>query len=148
MAEDIKMLIVDDDESMVRLLTRLISDSFDGRVALNGMIDPVAATHWIEEMSPELVVTDLEMPKVDGIEILKCAKKRNPYCQVIIHSGHLSIAILGEAIELGASDYVPKSLDQEGLLHSLEYAWCRLQRWRQAFPEIAIPQSRPAERYA
>ncbi len=134
MREKVRMLLVDDDESLVLLLTPLISKFFAERVALTEMTDPVAAKHWIGENAPDLVLTDLQMPTVDGFEILRCAKRQNPYCQVIIHSGHFSAEALRLALKLEAADYLPKSAGPDDLLHSLEYAYRRNIRWMQALP--------------
>ena len=138
MIQSINMLLVDDDESIVRLLIREIRKAFHTRLALTAMSDPVAAKRWIKDNCPDLVLTDLQMPEVDGFEILRCAKRRNPYSQVIIHSGHSSTTALNEAIDLGVSDYVPKHPDPESLLQALEYAYSRVLRWRQMLPEIAV----------
>lgn len=143
MAKRVNMLFVDDDESLIRLLTRVIGDRFDRRLALTSMTDPVAAKRWIEQYRPDLVLTDLEMPEVDGFEILACARKRNPYSQVVVHSGQFSPDLLRKAIELGASDYVPKRTDRANLLEALESACCRVLRWSQVLPEIAVSRPPP-----
>ncbi len=80
MDENLKMLLVDDDGAIVRSLTALIGCTFQGRVDVTALTDPVAAESWANSNSPDLVLTDLEMPVVDGFEILECAKRRNPYC--------------------------------------------------------------------
>lgn len=133
-SDKIEMLLIDDDESVVRLLTPQIRSLFDERVVLTEMSDPVTARHWIETHAPELVLTDLQMPVVDGFEILRYARKCNPYCQVIFHSSHFSAEALCLALRLEAADYVPKSVGLEDLLQVLEYAYHRLIRWRQALP--------------
>ena len=137
MNENLKMLLVDDDQSLVLLLTPLIRKFFAEGVALTEMTDPVAAKHWIGENVPDLVLTDLEMPLVNGFEILRCAKRRNPYCQVIVYSGHFSAEALCLALKLEAADYLPKSAGPEDLLRALENARCRLIRWMRALPATA-----------
>ncbi len=136
MDENLKMLLVDDDESMVRSLAVLIGRAFRGRIDLTALTDPVAAESWVNRNSPDLVVTDLEMPVVDGFEILKCAKRRNPYCQVIIHSGHFSPEALLLALELEATDYISKSAGPKELLDVLEHAYRRTVRWTQALDGV------------
>ncbi len=136
MDENLKMLLVDDDDSVVRALTALIGRAFQGRVDLTAMTDPVAAESWVNSNSPDLVLTDLEMPVVDGFEILECARRRNPYCQVIIHSGHFSPEALHRALKLEATDYVPKSAGPKELLDVLEHAYRRVIRWTQALASV------------
>ncbi len=136
MGENLKMLLVDDDEFMVRSLTMLIGRTFRGRIDLTALTDPVAAESWANGNSPDLVVTDLEMPVVDGFETLKSAKRRNPYCQVIIHSGHFSPEALRRALKLEATDYIPKSAGPRELLDVLEHAYRRIIRWTQALASV------------
>ena len=136
MDENIKMLLVDDDESVVRWLTVVIGRAFQGRIELTAMTDSVAAESWTNSNSPDLVLTDLEMPMVDGFEILKCAKRRNPFCQVIIHSGHFSAEALRLALKLEAADYVGKHAGQKELLDVLEHAYRRSIRWKQALAGV------------
>lgn len=136
MDENLKMLLVDDDESVVRWLTVVIGRAFQGRVDLTALTDPVAAESWANSNSPDLVLTDLEMPVVDGFEILKCAKRRNPYCQVIIHSGHFSAEALHRALKLEAADYISKSVGSKELLDVLEHAYRRNIRWKQALAGV------------
>lgn len=132
MRRAIRLLLIDDDPAMVRLLSQVIGRSFADRIELVEMTDGPSARLWIEEHMPDLVVTDLEMPTVDGLEILKCAKRRNPCAQVLMLTGHSSIEALFEALESGASDYLLKPVDQESLVMLLEQACSRVLRWKQA----------------
>ncbi len=132
MDENLKMLLVDDDEFMVRSLSMLIGRAFQGRIDLTALTDSAAAESWANSNSPDLVLTDLEVPVVDGFEILECAKRRNPYCQVIIHSGHFSPEALRLALKLEAADYISKSASPKELLDVLEHAYRRIVRWTQA----------------
>ena len=137
MDENLKMLLVDDDESVVRWLTVVIGRAFQGRIDLTALTDPLAAKSWIDRNSPELVVTDLEMPLVDGFEILRCVKQRNPFSQVILHSGHFSAEALRLALKLEAADYVQKCADSKELCDALEHAHRRVIRWTQALAGVA-----------
>jgi DNA-binding NtrC family response regulator len=134
MVKSLEMLLIDDDPSLVPLIAMMIRRFFAERVALTEMTDPVAAKEWIETNAPDLVLTDQQMPEVDGFEILKSAKKRNPYCQVVIYSGHFSDEALCLALRLGATDYVSKTAVPEELLQILDHAHRRVLRWMQALP--------------
>lgn len=61
-----------------------------------------------EEYRPELVVTDVKMPLMDGLEMMQAIRKRNPYVQFLILSSYEDYAYLREALQLGASDYIRK----------------------------------------
>ena len=127
-----KLLLVDDDPSMVRLLTKIIDRSFGNRVELRSLTDPKEARHWIEDNVVDILVTDLEMPGVNGLELLRCAKRRNPCTQVLFLTGHSTVDALTDALELGATDYLLKPLVQAELIELVEDADKRLRRWRKA----------------
>jgi DNA-binding response OmpR family regulator len=103
--QNIKILIVDDDRLIADILRDLLSDAeriidvcYDGASALEG----------IQRTSYDLIVVDLVMPKVGGLEVLKFAKKSNPDVIVIIITGHASLETAITAIQEGAYDYIKK----------------------------------------
>ncbi len=126
------LLLVDDDPSMVRLLAKIINRSFDGRIRLHSLTDPKKARQWIEQNLVDILVTDLEMPGVSGLELLRSAKRKNPCAQVLFVTGHSTLDTLTDALELGATDYLLKPFDQVELIGLVEDAERRLRRWRRA----------------
>lgn len=127
-----ELLLVDDDPAMVRLLRRIVDRTFGTRMHLHSLTDPKEARRWIEEHVVDILITDLEMPGVSGLELLRCAKRRNPCAQVLFVTGHSTLDALTDALELGASDYLLKPLDQAELIALIEDAEKRQQRWREA----------------
>lgn len=127
-----RMLLIDDDPAMVRLLQRVISRSFPEQISLTALTDPSKAVAWIDENLPDLVVTDLEMPAINGLAILQRVRRRNACAQVIVLTGHSSTTALLEAAENGAVDYLLKPADQEELIHLLHQACERIGRWKEA----------------
>ena len=132
-----KLLLVDDDPSMVRLLAKIIDRSFGDRMELHSLTNPKEARCWIEHNLAEILVTDLEMPHVNGLELLRCAKRKNPCAQVLFVTGHSTLETLSDALELGATDYLLKPLDQAELVALLEDTEKRLRRWRAALAGTA-----------
>ena len=101
------ILIVDDEPSIVQSLTGLLSDEgFNTLSANNGY----EALKVIETESPDLVLLDIWMPGIDGIDTLKEIKKDHPFLQVIIITGHGTIETAVKAIKLGAYDLIEKPL--------------------------------------
>jgi len=101
------ILIVDDEASILHSLSGLLSDEgFDVQTAANGY----EALKIIDAESPDLVLLDIWMPGIDGIETLKEIKKSNPHIQVIIISGHGNIETAIKATKLGAFDLIEKPL--------------------------------------
>ena len=126
------LLLVDDDPSMVRLLNKIIERQFEDEIELMSLTDPKEARRQIEAQIVDILITDLEMPGVNGLELLRCAKRRNPCTQVLFMTGHSTLDALTDALELGATDYLLKPLDQMHLIKLVGDAQERLLRWREA----------------
>jgi two-component system nitrogen regulation response regulator NtrX len=101
------VLIVDDEPSILQSLSGLLSDEgFDVLTASNGY----EALKLIDRESPDLVLLDIWMPGIDGIETLQEIKKDNPFIQVIIITGHGTIETAVKATKSGAFDFIEKPL--------------------------------------
>ena len=127
-----RLLLVDDDPSMVRLLDKVIGHSFGEEIELNSLTDPTRARDALEKDLIDILVTDLEMPGTNGLGLLRCAKRKNALTQVLFITGHSSVDALSDALELGATDYLLKHLDQDELIEILQQAQKRVRRWRRA----------------
>lgn len=113
------ILIVDDEPSILRSLQGLLSDEgFDVMTASNGY----EALKIIEAESPDLVLLDIWMPGIDGIETLKEIKKDNPYIQAIIITGHGTIETAVMATKLGAFDFIEKPLSIDRVIVAINNA--------------------------
>lgn len=126
------LLVVDDDPAILRLLEKVIASSFSEQFNVETCLDAVEARKKIEQWGIDILLTDLEMPGVSGLDLLRSAKNRNAHCQVLLLTGHSSHQALLEAMELGASDYLLKPFEQAELLDLLGQAYSRLQRWKMA----------------
>ncbi len=101
------ILIVDDEPSILQSLSGLLSDEgFEVATASNGY----EALKIIDKESPDLVMLDIWMPGMDGIETLKAIKQDNPLIQVIIITGHGTIETAVKSTKLGAFDFIEKPL--------------------------------------
>jgi DNA-binding NtrC family response regulator len=130
-----KLLLVDDDAAMVRLLTKVIERSFHEEIELRALTDANEALETIENQLIDLLITDLEMPGVDGLGLLRCAKRRNALTQILLITGNSTVHSLADALEMGATDYLVKPLDQAELIELLGQAQKRVRRWRQALAD-------------
>ena len=101
----VKILIVDDDKSIAEVLEGLISS--EGRT-VRTCHDGMAALEKIEKDRYDLILVDLIMPKLGGLDILKYAKKINPETIVVILTGYASLETAITAIREGAYDYISK----------------------------------------
>ncbi|MEN8244650.1 MAG: sigma-54 dependent transcriptional regulator [Thermodesulfobacteriota bacterium] len=113
------ILIVDDEPSIRDSLGGLLSDEgFEILTAANGY----EALKVMDKDSPDLVLLDIWMPGMDGIETLKEIKKSNPYIQVIIITGHGNVETAVKATKLGAFDLIQKPLSIDKVIVSINNA--------------------------
>jgi two-component system nitrogen regulation response regulator NtrX len=113
------VLIVDDEPSILQSLGGLLSDEgFEVITASNGY----EALKIIDTESPDLVLLDIWMPGIDGIETLKEIKKDNPYIQVIIITGHGTVETAVKATKLGAFDLIEKPLSIDKVIVAINNA--------------------------
>ncbi len=105
----INILIVDNDTLLIKVLADFLSkDSrFNVLTALNGK----EALEIVEKHKVELVITDLKMPVMDGIELLSTLQKDIPNIKAIILTAHSNIDSYIETMELGAHEYLNKPVD-------------------------------------
>lgn len=115
----LKVLLVDDEEDYVRTMAeRLEMRDVGSNVALNGE----EALSFLDGELPDVIVLDLKMPGMGGMEVLEEVKKRHPGIQVIILTGHGSDAEEVEARRLGAFDYLQKPVDINELMETVRRA--------------------------
>jgi DNA-binding response OmpR family regulator len=118
-----KVLLVDDEKDFVHVLSeRLKSRSFESAIAYNGE----EALSILETDEPDVMVLDLKMPGIDGIEVLRKVRKSHPDTQVIILTGHGSEREEALARELGAFAYLHKPVDIEVLAKTMKEAYRRI----------------------
>jgi len=113
------VLIVDDEPSILQTLSGLLADEgFEVSTAANGY----EALKIIDAESPDLVLLDIWMPGIDGIETLTEIKKENPTIQVIIITGHGTIETAVNATKLGAYDLIEKPLSIDKVIVAINNA--------------------------
>ncbi|MGD9290839.1 MAG: response regulator [Desulfobacterales bacterium] len=114
-----KVLLVDDEREFVQTLSeRLIMRDMGSAVAYDGE----SALALIKEDEPEVIIVDLKMPGVDGIEVLRKVKKNHPQIEVIILTGHGHEEDRQLCMELGAFAYLQKPLDINVLSETIQKA--------------------------
>ena len=124
-----RILIVDDEKDMLALLKRIISEETDHEVIAE--TDPVHALELFKEKAFDLVITDLKMPKMDGIKLLESIKKTTPDVSVVILTAFATIETAVEAIRKGAYDYITKPFRRERILLSVE----KVMKWQEMVRE-------------
>ena len=122
-----KVLLVDDEREFVQTLSeRLLLREMGSAVAYDGE----SALSLIKEDEPEVMILDLKMPGIDGIEVLRRVKNTNPDVEVIILTGHGSEADREVCMDLGAFAYLQKPVDIDLLSLTLKQANEKIQKKR------------------
>lgn len=121
MTKGIKILLVDDEESFVKTLAeRMHMRDAPAQVALNGE----EALQMVQAGEvPDVMVLDLRMPGIDGMEVLRRVKKQHPQVQVIVLTGHGTEKDEEEARRLGAFEYHKKPVDIDILVRDIRRAF-------------------------
>ncbi|PIU50534.1 MAG: response regulator [Desulfobacterales bacterium CG07_land_8_20_14_0_80_52_14] len=118
--KNIKVLLVDDEEEFVTSLSeRIKMRELGSEVALNGE----KALQIVKDQVPDVMILDLKMPGIDGMEVLRRVKKAYPEVEVIILTGHGSEKDEEEARRLGAFDYLQKPVDIDNLVQRIKHAY-------------------------
>ena len=116
-----KNILVVDDAAFMRMMVKdiLTKNGFDvvGE-AENGLV----AIEKFKEVSPDLVIMDITMPEMDGIQAVKEIKKINSGAKVIMCSAMGQQAMVIEAIQAGAKDFIVKPFQQDRVLEAIEKA--------------------------
>jgi len=115
-----QILIVDDEMDMLQLLKRSLEPDLNCKVetALSGE----QALKLLERKIFDLVLADIKMPGMDGLELLELIKRENPDLTVVMMTGHGDIDMAVKAMKSGAYDFITKPFDHDALLLRLEKA--------------------------
>jgi DNA-binding NtrC family response regulator len=115
-----KVLIADDEtEYLETLVKRMKKRQLD----ITGVESGEKALKWLEQNLADVVVLDVRMPGMDGIQVLREIKTKYPMVEVIILTGHANVEVAIEGMELGAFDYLMKPMDIDELLYKIQDAF-------------------------
>ena len=119
-----KILIVDDEEIVIRSCRRILGDSM---YVVDSAHDGQEALRKVDETEYDLIILDIMMPGIDGLEVLQHVKERHPGVDVIMMTGLSEIQTAVKAMKLGAFDYLSKPFDPDELKHVVDRALERRQ---------------------
>ncbi len=118
-----KILVIDDEKPTLKMFTLLLNAyGYEILTAENGQ----EGLELFKKERPNLVLTDIKMPIMDGIEVLKEIKKVDPQAEVIVITGHGDMDLAIQALNLDATDFINKPLQREALEQALNRAEERL----------------------
>ncbi len=100
-----KILIIEDEAAIRRVLSKIISEE-NNSYQVEEAEDGLSGIEMIKNKDYDLILCDIKMPKMDGVEVLEKAKKINPEIPIIMISGHRDLDTAINTMRLGAFDYI------------------------------------------
>ena len=117
---EMSVLLVDDEKDFLEVLAKRLRKRKLNLVIANSGEEAIGA---IRGSQIDVVVLDMRMPQMDGLETLREIKRINPVVEVIMLTGHANVNTAVKGMELGAFDYLIKPVDIDELLYKLQDAF-------------------------
>ena len=144
MRDDLNILVVDDEPIVIRSCERILREE---GYSIEGALGGREAIIIMEQKSYDLVITDLKMPEVDGITLIKWIRKSRPNTEIVVITGYPSQETIKDAIDFGIIDYVPKPFTPAVLTDVIKRAveWlgkraAPLEKKKEGFPPSMIAE--------
>jgi DNA-binding NtrC family response regulator len=119
------ILAMDDEPDMLRLLERIIREKTAYRITT--IHNPLELPRILDAENFDLIITDLKMPGMDGLDVLRRLKEKNLPGEIIIITAFGSLDTAVEALSLGVFDYITKPFKKEQILYAVD----RAMRWQE-----------------
>ncbi len=116
-----KILIIEDEASIRRVLVKILTEEND-TYEVTEAEDGLEGTELIKDKDFDLVLCDIKMPKMDGVEVLESIKKIKPETPIVMISGHGDLDTAVNTMRMGAFDYISKPPDLNRLLNTVRIA--------------------------
>ena len=134
--QEIRILIVDDEQDLLETMTKRMRKR--GMQVLSASSGP-EAIELIQQEPIDVVLLDVRMPQMNGIDVLKRIKELKPMVAVVMLTGHASIESAVTGIEYGAFDYLIKPVDFDSLCYMIEDAYQEKQLKEKKRSASALP---------
>lgn len=121
MTTPIKVLIVDD-EMLIRSGLAILLDTYDEIEIVGQAANGQEAIDFCDETAVDVVLMDIRMPKVNGIEATKILKERHPEINILILTTFKDVEYIGQAMKLGATGYLLKDSSEEAIFEGIKMA--------------------------
>lgn len=116
-----KILVIEDEASIMRVLVKILTEEND-KYQVEEAEEGLTAMEKIKDTDYDLILCDIKMPKMDGMEVLEATKKIKPEIPIVMISGHGDLETAVEAMKMGAFDYIAKPPDLNRLLNTVRIA--------------------------
>jgi DNA-binding NtrC family response regulator len=134
--ESMKMLLVDDEERFLSTTRKLLArKGYDALTASSG----IDALETLKHKTVHVVILDVKMPGMDGIQTLKAIRREHPLVEVIMLTGHGTVESAVEGLKSGATDFLTKPTEIDDLIAKAQEAYAKRQRLEE---KIRMAQTR------
>ena len=116
-----KILLIEDEAAIRRVLIKILTEE-NKTYEVDEAVDGLEGIEKIKEQDYDLILCDIKMPKMDGVEVLEAAKKLKPEVPMVMISGHGDLDTAVNTMRLGAFDYISKPPDLNRLLNTVRNA--------------------------
>ena len=120
--EKFKMLVVDDEQDFLETILKRLKAR---KIEVTGVESGYKALEFLGTHNVDVIILDVKMPGMDGIETLREIRKKKPLVEVIMLTGHASVESGIQGMQLGAFDYVMKPVALDELLEKVRQAYDR-----------------------
>ncbi|MBN2654894.1 MAG: sigma-54-dependent Fis family transcriptional regulator [Nitrospirae bacterium] len=137
--QDFRIMVVDDDRSFLALITKILSDE---GYTVKALGDPAEAIDVMMQFYPHLVITDLKMPQMDGVELMQRLREDAPFCSFVLITAYATVDTAVAAMKSGASDYITKPLKSPDELRTLAQKFFDIEKMnseKEVLPEDMPP---------
>ncbi|MCH5290288.1 MAG: response regulator [Treponema sp.] len=131
------VFIVDDEQIVLDGIRNKIEWESSGFTFAGEASDGELAFSMVQDVKPDILITDIKMPFMDGLELSRLLKKNQPWIRIIILSGHDEFDFAKKAISIGVEDYILKPVTSDGLLASLRRVAAELDKERKQVSDIS-----------
>jgi DNA-binding NtrC family response regulator len=111
-----KILVVDDERIVLESVRKILEENYDVDVTLSGK----QGLEWVVQRDYDVVLTDIRMPEIGGMHVLRDIKRAKPTLPVIMITGYASVNSAVQAMKLGAADYIEKPFAPDDLSKAVE----------------------------
>lgn len=126
-----RVLVVDDEENILSLLQEVLGDA---GYQVDGASDGLDALNKLKNDGVDVMLVDLTLPKMDGIELLRTAKRIKPGLSVIMMTGDVNLQSVINSIRHGACDFIAKPFNLEKAVAAVNRGWVRKELESQTQP--------------
>lgn len=132
LARRLNLLVIDDSPTILAIVTETLQHHFGDVLEVSALQDPRDAHEFLERHCCDILLVDVEMPGISGLEVLRAAKARNSWTQGIIMTAHSTSDRLSVAMDCGACDYLLKPIATHQLIETVAECTKRVTRWQDA----------------